>query len=147
MTTITTNSSSDDDYPPIGLASYCLALLFVSYIFSFIDRSILALLVGPIRDDFGISDFEYSLLQGAAFSLLYTITGLPLGRLADRFSRKWIISGSVLFWSLATCACGLTKNFTQLFIARMAVGAGEACLLYTSPSPRDRTRSRMPSSA
>ena len=128
MTTITINTSSDDDYPPIGLASYCLALLFVSYIFSFIDRSILALLVGPIRDDFGISDFEYSLLQGAAFSLLYTITGLPLGRLADRFSRKWIISGSVLFWSLATCACGLTKNFTQLFIARMAVGAGEAGL-------------------
>ena len=128
MTTITANTSSDDDYPPIGLASYCLALLFVSYIFSFIDRSILALLVGPIRDDFGISDFEYSLLQGAAFSLLYTITGLPLGRLADRFSRKWIISGSVLFWSLATCACGLTKNFTQLFIARMAVGAGEAGL-------------------
>jgi len=128
MTTIAAESATDDDYPDIGVASYCLALLFVSYIFSFIDRSILALLVGPIREDFGISDFEYSLLQGAAFSLLYTIAGLPLGRLADRYSRKWIIAGSVLFWSLATCACGLTKNFTQLFVARMGVGAGEAGL-------------------
>jgi MFS family permease len=128
MSDIKTDNPSDDDYPALGLASYCLALLFISYIFSFIDRQILALLVGPIREDFGISDFEYSLLQGAAFSLLYTVAGLPLGRLADRFSRKWIISGSVLFWSLATCACGLTKNFTQLFIARMAVGAGEAGL-------------------
>ncbi|MBT4492510.1 MAG: MFS transporter [Gammaproteobacteria bacterium] len=117
-----------DDYPGLGSASYCLSLLFVAYIFSFIDRSILSLLVGPIREDFGISDFEYSLLQGAAFSLLYAIAGLPLGRLADRYSRKWIVSGAVCFWSLATCACGLTKNFTQLFIARMAVGAGEAGL-------------------
>ncbi|MEM7080003.1 MAG: MFS transporter, partial [Pseudomonadota bacterium] len=93
-----------------------------------IDRSILALLVGPIRADFGISDFEFSLIQGAAFSILYAVAGLPLGRLADRYSRKWIVSGSVLFWSIATAACGLTKNFGQLFVARMGVGAGEAGL-------------------
>jgi MFS family permease len=128
VTATTTQETTTEDYPGLGTASYCLGLLFVSYIFSFIDRSILALLVGPIRDDFGISDFEYSLLQGAAFSLLYVVAGLPLGRLADRYSRKWIISGSVLFWSLATCACGLTKDFTQLFAARMGVGAGEAGL-------------------
>ncbi len=122
----------EDDYPGVypsmASASYCLALLFVAYIFSFIDRSILALLVGPIREDFGITDFEFSLLQGIAFSLLYTVAGLPLGRLADRYARKWIVSGSVFFWSLATAAGGLTQNFTQLFIARMGVGAGEAGL-------------------
>lgn len=127
MTTIATESSIDD-YPSLTTASYLLSLLFVAYIFSFIDRSILALLVGPIREDFGISDFEFSLVQGLAFSLLYAVAGLPLGRLADRYSRKLIVSGSVLFWSAATCACGLTKSFTQLFIARMAVGAGEAGL-------------------
>lgn len=121
-------TSEADDYPGLGVASYSLGLLFIAYIFSFIDRSILALLVGPIREDFGISDFEYSLLQGLAFSLLYTVAGLPLGRLADRYSRKMIISGSVFFWSLATCACGITKNFGQLFVARMGVGAGEAGL-------------------
>jgi len=123
-----TSPSLEDDYPSLTTASYLLSLLFIAYIFSFIDRSILALLVGPIRDDFGITDFEFSLIQGAAFSLLYTVAGLPLGRLADRYSRKLIVSGSVFFWSAATCACGMTKNFTQLFVARMAVGAGEAGL-------------------
>jgi MFS family permease len=117
-----------DDYPALGSAIYCLILLFIAYIFSFIGRQILALLVGPIREDFGITDFEYSLLQGAAFALLYTVAGLPLGRMADKYSRRWIISGSVFFWSLMTVSCGLTKNFSQLFIARMGVGAGEAGL-------------------
>ena len=116
------------DFPGLGTASYTLALLFVAYIFSFIDRQILALLVGPIRQDFGITDFQYSLLQGAAFALLYTFAGLPLGRLADRHSRKLILFTSVSFWSLATVACGLTRNFGQLFAARMGVGAGEAGL-------------------
>jgi MFS family permease len=118
----------DEDYPALASASYCLTLLFIAYVFSFIDRQILSLLVGPIREDFGITDFQFSLLQGAAFALLYTIAGLPLGRLADRYSRRLIISGSVFFWSIMTVSCGLTKNFTQLFIARMGVGAGEAGL-------------------
>lgn len=117
-----------DEYPPIGHASYALALLFLAYVLSFIDRQILSLLVGPIREQFQISDFEYSLLQGAAFALLYTFAGLPLGRLADRHSRKWVITASVAFWSVATMACGLAKSFSQLFVARMAVGAGEAGL-------------------
>ena len=122
--------SLEDDahYPSAGAASYALTLLFLAYVLSFIDRQILSLLVGPIREQFGISDFEYSLLQGAAFALLYTFAGLPLGRLADRYSRKWVVAGSVCFWSLATCACGTAKNFGQLFVARMAVGAGEAGL-------------------
>lgn len=116
------------DYPATGTANYALALLFLAYVLSFVDRQILALLVGPIREQFGITDFEYSLLQGAAFALLYTVAGLPLGRLADKYSRKWVISGSVLFWSIATCTCGTAKSFWQLFAARMAVGAGEAGL-------------------
>ena len=128
MSDLTADHTVEDDYPGLGASCYCLSLLFVAYIFSFIDRSILALLVGPIREDFGITDFEFSLLQGVAFSLLYTIAGLPLGRLADRYARKWIVSGSVFFWSVATAAGGLTQNFTQLFIARMGVGAGEAGL-------------------
>lgn len=117
-----------DDYPGLGAASYALSLLFIAYIFSFIDRQILALLVGPIREDFGITDFQFSLLQGAAFAVLYTFAGLPLGRLADRYSRRLIISGSVMFWSLMTVACGMTRSFGQLFVARMGVGVGEAGL-------------------
>lgn len=116
------------EYPSLGAANYALILLFLAYVLSFIDRQILSLLVGPIREQFGITDFQYSLLQGAAFALLYTFAGLPLGRLADRYSRKWVVASSVAFWSLATAACGMVKNFTQLFVARMAVGAGEAGL-------------------
>lgn len=110
------------------MASYTLSLLFVAYIFSFIDRQILALLVGPIRAEFGISDFQYSLLQGAAFAIIYTFAGLPLGRLADRKSRGMIIAVSVMFWSALTISCGLAKSFTQLFLSRMGVGVGEAGL-------------------
>ena len=129
MTSTTVTSNNDQDtYPSIGSASYCLGLLFTAYILSFIDRQILSLLVGPIRADFGISDFEYSLLAGAAFAVLYAIAGLPLGRLADRYSRRLIVSGSVFFWSIMTVTCGLTQNFSQLFVARMGVGAGEAGL-------------------
>ena len=128
MTSATATVSRDERYPGLATANYTLGLLFVAYIFSFIDRQILALLVGPIRADFGITDFEYSLLAGAAFALLYAFAGLPLGRLADRYSRRLIVSGSVFFWSIMTVSCGFTKNFTQLFLARMGVGAGEAGL-------------------
>lgn len=120
--------AQEDDYPSTLQATCSLLLLFVAYVLSFLDRQIVSLLVGPIRDQFGISDFQYSLLAGPAFALLYTFAGLPLGRLADRTSRKAIVAGSVLFWSLATAACGLSKSFGQLFAARMAVGAGEAGL-------------------
>jgi MFS family permease len=115
-------------YPPVGAASYSLALLFTAYVLSFVDRQVLSLMVGPIRDQFGITDFQFSLLLGAAFALLYTFAGLPLGRLADRHSRKFVVAASVGFWSLATCACGLARNFWQLFAARMMVGSGEAGL-------------------
>lgn len=122
------STAEQNDYPGLGAASYALALLFIAYIFSFVDRQILSLLVGPIREDFGITDFEFSLLQGVAFAVIYTFAGLPLGRLADRYSRRYLISGSVMFWSLMTVTCGMTRNFGQLFVARMGVGAGEAGL-------------------
>ncbi|WP_101760580.1 MFS transporter [Oceanicoccus sp. KOV_DT_Chl] len=109
-------------------ANYVLTILLVAYILSFIDRNILALLVGPIREDFAISDFQFSLLHGLAFTLFYIFLGLPIGWLADRYSRKWIITGGVLFWSLMTCWCGLAKNFGSLFITRIGVGVGEATL-------------------
>ena len=88
----------------------------------------MSLLVGPIRQEFDISDFEYSLLHGLAFTMLYILLGLPFGWLADRSERKWIISLGVVFWSIMTCLCGFAKNFTGLFAARMGVGVGEASL-------------------
>ena len=111
-----------------GQGYYALAVLLLAYILSFVDRNVMAVLVGPIREDFQISDFEYSLLHGFAFSIFYIFLGLPIARLADRGSRKWIITAGVFFWSLMTCLCGAARSFGTLFVARIGVGVGEAAL-------------------
>jgi MFS family permease len=110
------------------LAWSAVGVLMVAYTFSFIDRSILSLLVVPVRRDLNISDTQFSLLHGLAFAVFYTALGIPIARLADRYSRRAIITASVLVWSVATVACGLARNFTQLFAARVVVGVGEAGL-------------------
>ncbi len=115
-------------YPRPVYANYVLGVLVAAYILSFIDRNILALLVGPIREEFAISDFQFSILHGWAFTLFYIFLGLPLGWLADRFNRKWIITGGVFLWSLMTCFCGLARSFATLFVTRVGVGVGEAAL-------------------
>jgi MFS family permease len=74
-----------------------LVVLLLAYILSFIDRNVLAMLVGPIRQEFAISDFQFSILHGWAFTLFYIFLGLPIGWLADRYSRKWIITSGVFF--------------------------------------------------
>lgn len=109
-------------------ANWALTVLLLAYILSFVDRNVMAILVGPIRASFDISDFQYGLLHGLAFTLFYTLLGLPIGRLADRGSRRNIIGVGVLFWSAMTCACGLVRGFGGLFAARMGVGVGEAAL-------------------
>jgi len=109
-------------------ARWALTVLLLAYVLSFIDRNVMAILVGPIRKSFDISDFQYGLLHGLAFTLFYTVLGLPIGRLADRRSRRTIIGVGVLFWSVMTCACGLVRSYGGLFTTRMGVGVGEAAL-------------------
>nr|WP_047167632.1 MFS transporter [Sphingomonas sp. Y57] len=109
-------------------------LLMAALILSFVDRIGLSLLVDPIRADLGISDAEIGLLQGIAFGLFFAVMGLPLGWLADRWSRKGTIMIGVAMWSVATGACGLAANFPQLLLARIGVGAGEAGLAPASYS-------------
>ncbi|HBG82378.1 MAG TPA: MFS transporter, partial [Acinetobacter radioresistens] len=107
---------------------YVVLLCMLAYIFSFIDRQILALMIEPIKADLNLTDTQFSLLHGLAFSLFYAFMGLPLAYIADRFSRPKLISIGIIFWSLATAFCGLSKNFVQLFLSRMGVGIGEAAL-------------------
>ncbi len=107
---------------------YVLALLLLAYILSFIDRNIMAVLVTPIRADLQITDFQFSLLHGAAFAVFYTVLGLPIARIADRSSRVRVIALGVLFWSVMTSCCGLARQYGTLFLARMGVGLGEAAL-------------------
>lgn len=117
--------------PSTGTGSYrwyVVLLLTLAYVSSFIDRQILSLLIEEIKADLAITDTQFSLLSGMAFSLFYAGMGLPIAYLADRYSRVRIIAAGVAFWSLATAACGLARNFLQMFIARVCVGAGEAAL-------------------
>ncbi len=109
-------------------AYYALGVLLAAYILSFIDRNVMAVLIGPIRQDLHISDFQYSLLHGFAFSMFYIVLGIPIARLADRTNRKWIVTIGIFFWSIMCCACGLARSVAMLFIARIGVGVGEAAL-------------------
>jgi MFS family permease len=111
-----------------GYAWYVVFVLMVCYTLSFIDRQILSLLVGPIKQDLGISDAKIGLLQGLAFAVFYTLLGLPMGWLADRSSRRNLIAVGVFFWSLMTALCSIAKSFGALFLARLGVGVGEATL-------------------
>ncbi|ENX37940.1 hypothetical protein F888_02120 [Acinetobacter courvalinii] len=111
-----------------GYQWYVVVICMVAYILSFVDRQILSLMIEPIKQDLMLTDTEFSLLQGLAFSLFYAFMGIPIAALADKKSRIKIISIGIAFWSLATAACGLSKNFIQMFIARLSVGAGEAAL-------------------
>lgn len=101
---------------------YVVLICMLAYIFSFVDRQILALMIEPIKRDLQLSDTQFSLLHGLAFSLFYAFMGIPIALLADRYSRPRIIAIGVAFWSLATAACGLSKNFGQMFLARIGVG-------------------------
>ena len=118
-------------YPSPAAAWYVVAVFMLAYTFSYLDRSILTLMVAPIRASLGISDTQLSLLHGLAFAIFYTLLGIPIGRLADRHNRVRIMAVGVFFWSLMTALCGLARNFTQMFLFRVGVGVGEAAL---SPS-------------
>jgi len=107
---------------------YVVAVLVLAQAFSFLDRMIMGLLVGPIRESFQISDTQYSLLAGLAFSLFYAVMGLPLARVADSKSRRNLIAAGVAVWSVMTALCGLARGFWSLFVARTGVGVGEATL-------------------
>jgi MFS family permease len=110
---------------------YVLIVLTTAYTVSFVDRQILALLIAPIRRDLHISDTQVSLLIGLAFAIFYTLLGIPIGRIADRHSRRGTIAWGIAIWCLMAAACGVTRNYMQLFYARVGVGIGEAAL---SPS-------------
>jgi len=107
-------------------ANYVLGVLFIVYVINFIDRQILAVFIGPIKQEFGVSDTAMGLLVGFAFALFYTFAGIPIARWADRGNRRSIIAIGLVVWSAMTVACGLTRNFLQLALARVGVGVGEA---------------------
>ncbi len=105
---------------------YALGLLLVVYISNFIDRQILTILAEAIRLEFDLSDSALGFLGGFAFALLYTIAGIPIARWADRGVRRSIIALGLFVWSGMTALTGLARSFTELALARVGVGLGEA---------------------
>jgi len=105
-----------------------LWILLTVYIFNFIDRQIVNILAEPIALDLGLSDTQIGLMTGLAFALFYTVLGIPIARFADRSStsRPAVIAISLAVWSGMTAICGLAQNFSQLLLARIGVGVGEA---------------------
>jgi len=118
--------------PPVRWAWPTLGILALTYMFSYLDRQILVLLVEPVRRDLRIDDTQFSLLTGLAFALFYAVAAFPLAILADRWSRKRLILIGVALWGVMTMACGLSRSFGELFVARMGVGLGEAALTPTA---------------
>ena len=116
------------DWPRPALGWYAVGVLLVAYVFSFIDRTIIGLLVGPIKASLDISDTQFGVLGGIAFTLFYCILGVPIGRIADRVSRRGLIAAGVAVWSFMTALCGWAAGFWHLFLARVGVGVGEAAL-------------------
>jgi predicted MFS family arabinose efflux permease len=105
---------------------YVLGLLTIGYVFSFIDRQILAILQEPIKLELGLSDSQLGLISGFSFALFYVVLGLPIARWADKGSRRGIVALAVGVWSLMTVFCGMAQNFWQMLLARIGVAAGEA---------------------
>ncbi len=122
-------SAATPPWPPEHEARRAVLVLMVAYIFSYIDRQILAMLVGPIKADLGVTDFELSLLNGLAFAVCFTVLGVwPVGQWADRGNRRNLAAAGVFLWSLMTAVCGRVTSYAGLFVARIGVGVGEATL-------------------
>ncbi len=119
--------NSEQPWPSPRQAWYAVAIFALSLMINFLDRGIVSLLVGPIKRDLLLSDFEISLVTGFAFVFLYLLLGLPIARMVDYATRRTILACGITAWGVATTLCGFAQNFWQLFVARIGVGAGEAC--------------------
>jgi MFS family permease len=134
-------------WPPRSQARWALLLLLMAYVLAFVDRIILSILIRPISTDLHLSDMQFALVGGVAFSIFYVSVGLPIGWLADRMPRRTIVAAGIALWSLCTVGSGLAESFAALFVARIGVGIGEAALSpaaysliadYFSPAKRGR---------
>jgi MFS family permease len=126
LTVEETRATTTEPAISLGYTRYVLGILTIVYVFNFIDRQILAMLLEPIKQDLGVSDTLMGVLSGPAFALFYTFAGIPIARWADTGSRRSIIAIGLTLWSAMTAACGLAQNFVQLALARVGVGVGEA---------------------
>lgn len=110
----------------IARRNYVLGILVVVYVFNFIDRQILSILLEPIKLELELTDTQLGFLSGIAFAIFYATLGMPIARIADRTSRTGVITVCLALWSLMTALCGFAANFVQMLLARIGVAVGEA---------------------
>lgn len=119
-------SGPRDDEPGAIAEWYIVAILTLVYVFNFVDRQIISVLQEPMRAELGLSDTQLGALQGLTFALFYVSMGIPLARWADVGVRRDVVALAVGIWSVMTALCGIAQSFTQLLVARIGVGIGEA---------------------
>ena len=107
------HGTPDTGYGTKNYRNYILGILLTVYIFNFIDRTIINILTEPIKESFGVEDWQMGLLGGPAFAILYTFVGIPIARFSEKRHRVWIIAGSVALWSLMTVFCGFATSFRR----------------------------------
>jgi MFS family permease len=111
---------------PARGAAYTLAILYLSCVFSYVDRQLIALLAPSIQADLRLTDFQFGLVSGPAFAVLYVLIGIPLAHLSDRANRVRMLAIALAVWSAMTALCGATMSFVQMALARVGVAVGEA---------------------
>jgi len=119
-------TTTDGNEIPARVSRYALIMLTIAYTFNFIDRQILVILQEPIKRDMGLSDAQLGLLSGFSFALVYITAGIPIAYWADRGNRRNIITIAVTVWSGMTALSGFAQSYSQLLLARIGVGIGEA---------------------
>ena len=112
--------------PTRAYANYVLGVLVAVYVMNYVDRQLISILIEPIKAEFGASDAQMGILTGFAFAIFYTVAGIPVARLADVWLRRSVIAIGLAVWSGMTALTGLSRSFTELWLARIGVGIGEA---------------------
>src|SRR3569832_2406605 len=112
--------------PSAARARVVLGMLCFIYVLNFLDRQLLSILAKPIQDSLHVTDGQLGLIGGLYFALFYCFISIPVGWVADKTNRVWVLSLACTLWSAATMACGFAASYLQLVLARMTVGVGEA---------------------
>lgn len=123
-----------EESPVTAAAWRALAVLTIVYTLHYVDRSIIGILIEPIKKDLGLTDGQLGFLTGLAYGAVYSVAGLIFGYFIDRTNRRNLLAVLLFCWSGATVLCGLARGFTSLLGARMAVGVAESAAAPTAMS-------------
>lgn len=123
------DAPAESSYPPSRVGWWLVAVLFTTGCVSYADRLVLSVLVDPLRQSLGLSDFDVGVLQGPAFTFVYVLSSLVFGYLADRRNRRLLLLCGASAWCLSTIVCGFARGFDTLLLGRMLVGVSEATLI------------------